>query len=93
MGTAVGAMLSPLLGVISGVGIGVTIGTGIVLAYTAWGRWIVVTRFWLPLTGRTPWALTAFLREAHRVGVLRQSGGVFQFRHARLQERLQSFGG
>jgi hypothetical protein len=29
-----------------------------------------------------------FLADAHRRGVLRQVGGVYQFRHARLHERL-----
>ncbi|MFD4768727.1 hypothetical protein [Streptomyces niveus] len=30
----------------------------------------------------------SFLQDAHRLGVLRQVGGVYQFRHARLQQRL-----
>ncbi|MFI6358668.1 hypothetical protein ACIBJF_40075 [Streptomyces sp. NPDC050743] len=30
----------------------------------------------------------AFLDDAHRRGVLRQAGAVYQFRHARLQEQL-----
>lgn len=54
----------------------------------AWGRWVIVTRFWLPLTGRLPWRLTRFLTDAHRLGVLRQVGAVYQFRHARLQAYL-----
>ncbi|XVS62371.1 NACHT domain-containing protein [Actinosynnema sp. CA-299493] len=59
----------------------------VVLLVSASGRW-VVTRVGLALTGRLPWAATAFLREAHRAGVLRRVGGVYQFRHVRLRDRL-----
>jgi hypothetical protein len=42
----------------------------------------------LARTGGLPWRLTAFLEDAHRLGVLRQAGTVYQFRHARLRDRL-----
>ena len=42
----------------------------------------------LALRGRLPWRLLAFLEDAHQRGVLRQVGAVYQFRHARLQDRL-----
>ncbi|GGZ94181.1 NACHT domain-containing protein [Streptomyces echinoruber] len=54
---------------------------------TAWGRH-AAARVVLAATGRLPWRTMAFLEDAHARGVLRQSGGVFQFRHARLQEHL-----
>jgi hypothetical protein len=54
---------------------------------SAWG-WFLVTRLWLCTTGRLPWRLMHFLDEAHRRGVLRQTGALYEFRHARLQERL-----
>ena len=54
---------------------------------TAWGRY-AATRVILAATGRLPWRTMAFLEDAHARGVLRQSGGVYQFRHARLQEHL-----
>lgn len=54
---------------------------------TAWGCY-VKCRIWLALTGRLPWRLTAFLEDAHRLGVLHQFGTVYQFRHAKLRERL-----
>ncbi|GHH52597.1 transcriptional regulator with XRE-family HTH domain [Streptomyces candidus] len=57
-------------------------------AFTAWGQWLLFSRVWLPLTGRLPWALPAFLDDAYRRGVLRQVGAVYQFRHARLQDHL-----
>ncbi|MGW7101685.1 helix-turn-helix domain-containing protein [Streptomyces sp. NPDC054838] len=58
------------------------------LAFTAWGQWVLLARIWLPLTGRLPWAVVAFLDDAYRRGVLRQVGAVYQFRHARLQRHL-----
>ncbi len=64
--------------------------TGLItLALSAWGR-LLTTRLWLCPPGRLPWRLMAFLTEAHERGVLRRAGAVYQFRHARLQERLAS---
>lgn len=59
-----------------------------VLALTAWGQWLTVARFWLPLTRRLPWDTAAFLGDAYRRGVLQQAGAVYQFRHIRLQQQL-----
>ncbi|QFU88318.1 helix-turn-helix transcriptional regulator [Amycolatopsis sp. YIM 10] len=75
---------SPLLGVTAGL----CTGCAYVITFTAWGQWLVFTRFRLPLRGKLPWAVTAFLDDAYRRGLLRQSGAVYQFRHARLQEHL-----
>jgi transcriptional regulator with XRE-family HTH domain len=61
---------------------------GYVLALTGWGQWLVFGRLWLPLTGRLPWGLPAFLADACERGVMRSSGAVHQFRHARLQDDL-----
>ncbi|MFF4159248.1 NACHT domain-containing protein [Streptomyces sp. NPDC001678] len=61
---------------------------GYALTLTAWGQWAVFSRIWLPLTGRLPWAVVAFLEDAYRRGVLRQAGAVYQFRHARLRDHL-----
>ncbi|MFD8073918.1 NACHT domain-containing protein [Streptomyces sp. NPDC059718] len=60
---------------------------GFAISLSAWG-WLFTTRLWLCGTGRLPWRLMTFLDEAHRRGVLRQAGAVYQFRHARLQEQL-----
>lgn len=57
------------------------------LALSAWGR-LGTARIWLALTGRAPWRLMGFLDEAHRRGVLRQSGAHYEFRHLRLQQSL-----
>lgn len=59
----------------------------LVLLSRAWARFQVLHAA-LALRGRMPWRLMAFLAEAHRRDLLRESGGVYQFRHIRLQERL-----
>jgi len=53
----------------------------------AWGRF-VMCRVFLASRGRQPWRLMSFLDDAHRRGVLRQAGAVYQFRHIELQQRL-----
>jgi hypothetical protein len=58
------------------------------LSFTAWGQWAVLSRIWLPLTGKLPWNTVAFLDDAYHRGVLRQTGAVYQFRHIRLQHHL-----
>lgn len=50
--------------------------------------WFLVSRCWLALADKFPWRLMTFLDDAHQRGVLRQTGAVYQFRHARLQDRL-----
>lgn len=59
-----------------------------VRATSAWLYWLVLVRGWLPLTGSLPWSVQAFLTDACRRGVLRQTGAVYQFRHARLHAHL-----
>ena len=56
-------------------------------SFTAWGEWLLA-RWWLAASGRLPWALQAFLRDAHRRGVLRREGAIYEFRHVRLQDSL-----
>ncbi|MFJ6698031.1 helix-turn-helix domain-containing protein [Streptomyces sp. NPDC091272] len=62
--------------------------TAYLLTFTAWGQWLLLARFLLPLTGRLPWNPAAFLDDAYRRGVLRRTGAVYQFRHVRLQHHL-----
>lgn len=86
-------ILGPLLwNVADGLVIGAIGGIGgtcsYALSFTAWGRWLVLSRVWLPLTGKLPWDTVAFLDDAYRRGVLRQTGAVYQFRHIRLQHHL-----
>ncbi|MFJ1876865.1 NACHT domain-containing protein [Streptomyces chartreusis] len=61
--------------------------TLLVLTGRAWPRF-VVARIWLATSGKLPWRLMTFLADARRRELLRQSGGVYQFRHIRLQETL-----
>jgi transcriptional regulator with XRE-family HTH domain len=91
------SLLQPLLGpltwslqagiVIGAVG-GLSGALSYILAFTAWGQWLVLSRVALPLTGRLPWTPLAFLDGAYQRGVLRQAGAVYQFRHVRLQRHL-----
>lgn len=69
---------------------GVSVGLAIFLS-RAWGSF-AVTRAWLAMRGKTPLRLMRFLADAHRRGVLRQVGAVYQFRHARLQDNLSRRG-
>ncbi|WP_158848613.1 hypothetical protein [Saccharothrix deserti] len=59
----------------------------LVLLTRAWPRF-VLARIALAVRGSLPWRLPLFLADARDRGLLRQSGGVYQFRHVRLQERL-----
>lgn len=53
----------------------------------AWPRYLEArSRLWA--RRRLPWRTMTFLADAHRRGVLRQSGAAYQFRHIRLQEQL-----
>jgi len=54
---------------------------------TAWPAY-TITRIWLTMHQRLPWALMDFLDDAHERGVLRQAGAIYQFRHIELQRRL-----
>lgn len=55
----------------------------------AWTRFTLL-RFTLAIKGRLPWNFVHFLDDARSRQLLRQSGGLYQFRHIRLQERLAS---
>ncbi|SOD67364.1 WD domain-containing protein, G-beta repeat-containing protein [Streptomyces zhaozhouensis] len=58
-----------------------------ILLSRAWTRFALL-RLVAGARGQLPWRLMRFLADAHRRGVLRQSGGQYQFRHIRLQESL-----
>jgi hypothetical protein len=84
---ALSAVSTTLLG--AGFGLLLT-GTGLgllVMAGSAWGRF-VTTRMWLAVRRLTPLRLMTFLRDAQRLGILRQVGPLYQFRHAFLQDHL-----
>ncbi|WP_206307164.1 hypothetical protein [Streptomyces sp. F001] len=62
---------------------GITLG----LVEAAWGAF-AIARVYLALRRGLPLRFMSFLADAHRRGVLRQVGAVYQFRHLELQRRL-----
>ena len=99
LGLVIGLFVGP--GIATSVGATVGLAAGVVIGLagrrfgvrghapeaSAWA-WFVACRTWLAARGTLPWRLLRFLDDAHRRGVLRQNGAVYQFRHARLQDRL-----
>jgi hypothetical protein len=74
-------------GLVVGLMFGLLIGSLGVLS-KPWGAF-VFSRTWLALRGHQPWRLMRFLEDARNPrGVLRQAGGVYQFRHTSLQDQL-----
>jgi hypothetical protein len=59
------------------------------VSMSAWGAF-TAARVQPWLTAQLPWDLLGFLEDAHRRGILRQSGAYYRFRHVRLQERLSA---
>jgi len=90
-GIALGALFGSFRGAWAGAWIGISsmILCG-VLALSDIAAWpyYETARIWLVLHGRLPWPLMDFLADAHKRGVLRQAGAVYQFRHIELQHRL-----
>jgi hypothetical protein len=72
-----------MFGAAFGLAAGLATGVG-----SPWLRFVSV-QGWFTMRGGLPWRLMAFLDDAYRRGVLRQVGAVYQFRHARLQDRLR----
>jgi hypothetical protein len=58
------------------------------LLANSWGRYILFVRVPMTFSRKLPWQLMRFLTTAHDVGVLRQAGATYQFRHDLLRERL-----
>ncbi|MFD8500881.1 BTAD domain-containing putative transcriptional regulator [Amycolatopsis sp. NPDC059657] len=89
-----GLIFGPAYPNVYGLGVGLAFGTvfglsvaGVSVLSRAWGAFMV-GQAWLAIRGRQPWRVLRFLEDAHQRGVLRQSGGVYQFRHARLRDHL-----
>ena len=77
-----------------GIALGIALGAGLAAGLLVW---LVYPQSWsssllafaqLALAYRTPVRLMRFLEDARSRGVLRTVGPVYQFRHARLQDRL-----
>jgi hypothetical protein len=87
LGLPIGLAAGPVAGI--GIGIATMILTGMVgsFADASWpSYWLALA--WLALQHRLPWSLMGFLVDAHRRGVLRQVGAIYQFRHIELQHHL-----
>ncbi|WP_372409215.1 hypothetical protein [Streptomyces luteireticuli] len=92
---AAGAILSGIIfppaddpGFAYGLGIAFGLACGFVVVLgRPWGAFVFACAL-LALSGRLPWRPMAFLQGARLRGVLRQAGGVHQFRHARLRDHL-----
>lgn len=61
---------------------------GLMAGLGAPGDVYMLVKIPLSLSGQLPWRLMKFLEDAHRLGLIRQVGPVYQFRHADLQDRL-----
>jgi hypothetical protein len=83
-GLTFGLMFGLMLGLVLGLTCGLVMGN-----HHAWlVCTIAVTR--LALQHRLPWRVMDFLDDAHRLGLLRAVGPVYQFRHAALHDHLAS---
>lgn len=88
-GAAAGLVFGPHQTGMVGLGLscGLLLGFTLSVLHLRWW-WFTVARVWLALRGRLPWELVLFLEDARKLGVLRQAGAVYQFRHALVQDRL-----
>lgn len=76
-------------GLVGGLVLGLASGlaSGLAMANTRWSAFIVAW-LWLAARRRLPLRLMGLLRDAHRLGLLREVGPVYQFRHAALQDHF-----
>lgn len=81
------ATLRPWSGTALVVIAGLMTGFAVSAMRTDWPDYML-TRGWLTFHHHLPWPLMSFLADAHKRGVLRQAGAVYQFRHIELQHRL-----
>jgi NACHT domain len=71
--------------------VGIAVGLVVAIATTlsrSWGGFLLA-RLWFGLTRRLPGRIMTFLGEMYRAGVLIESGGSYQFRFGRHEERLR----
>jgi NACHT domain len=77
-GLVAGLVAGPVVGLVAGLVVG---------RHHAWAVHVVAT-FQLARGGHLPRRLMLFLDDAHRLGLLRAVGSIYQFRHAELQDHL-----
>jgi NACHT domain len=83
----VGGPVAALYGLVAGLAFGLETAILISAGKVAWPSYLLACA-WLALRRRLPWRLMDFLADAHRRGILRQAGPVYQFRHIELQHHL-----
>jgi hypothetical protein len=81
-GVAAGLGLGILVGIVGGV-----VGPLIAGEHRAWPTYLVAT-YHLARQGDLPRRLMPFLDDAHRLGLLRAVGPIYQFRHAEFQDHM-----
>ncbi|MFD9223466.1 NACHT domain-containing protein [Streptomyces sp. NPDC060064] len=81
----IGLMFALVFGSVSGFVNGLVLGR-----HRAWFAYLAATRR-LAARGRLPRRLMAFLDDAHRLGLLRAVGPIYQFRHAEMQDHLAAW--
>ncbi|WP_245886269.1 NACHT domain-containing protein [Umezawaea tangerina] len=93
LGVVFGAAAAMVFGVnrtgMVGLGLssGLLLGFALSVLHLRWW-WFTVARVWLATRQKLPWELVVFLDDARKLGVLRQAGACYQFRHALVQDRL-----
>jgi predicted lipid-binding transport protein (Tim44 family) len=86
-GLSTGLVTGLPIGLVTGLVTGLTFGLLVGLVYPqSWSSFLAFAQ--LAASDRTPVRLMRFLEDARSRGVLRTVGPVYQFRHARLQDRL-----
>jgi hypothetical protein len=81
-----GLLHGDMAGLAYGIVFGLAAGLVAILS-RAWGC-LMVCRIWLTVHGCLPWRLMRFLDDAHRRDVFRQSGAMYEFRHAKFRNHL-----
>ncbi|TMR89429.1 hypothetical protein EJK15_60830 [Nonomuraea basaltis] len=83
-------VFGPWEGLVAGITIGLVFGLGAGFVMGNHHAWLVCTIAVarLALQRRLPWRVMDFLDDAHRLGLLRAVGPVYQFRHATLHDHL-----
>jgi hypothetical protein len=71
------------------IAVGVPYALAFLLTQSAWGRFLFV-RLGLAMSGKLPFRLISFLRDARNRRLLRQVGPGYSFRHERLRSYLES---
>lgn len=85
-GLSGGLLLTLIFGLLNGAiyALGIALGAGL---HQPSGRYLI-TAATFRVQGRVPARLLSFLDDAHRLGILREAGPVYQFRHAKLHDHL-----